>query len=292
MAEAAGLKRRGADAAGTAKLGRSSGKGAGGTPAQAAAAAAASGGSTAASSGAAKKERGGTTKQTDPEVVSLVCSVARLSLTSSREIATIKSAILAVNIFQRETLPMGPLADKVKAVTEDYHEAAKRAAPNEKQAMGSPHVYAWLEAVGFLTQTLKDIQNKTEMEKRLEQLLQQQDTKLMQVADEAVKAKPNVTEPAEQNKIKQEAIREAVASYCRVFRVMKCWNPKMARLEMHITGPEGSEMCGLLMGFMDKYAAGMTKVGQAPRSDTERRISKALDKMTKGGRAGQADMED
>eukprot|EP00929_Paragymnodinium_shiwhaense_P040416 TRINITY_DN21107_c0_g1_i1.p1 TRINITY_DN21107_c0_g1~~TRINITY_DN21107_c0_g1_i1.p1 ORF type:complete len:288 (-),score=110.47 TRINITY_DN21107_c0_g1_i1:355-1218(-) len=264
MAAAAGLKRRGAEEGlpGVAKVLKQEAK-AEALVTQAAAASSAGGKK-------AGKGKGGKAAAFpfDKGYTTLVQQVARLSLANSRELALVKSVVVQTVLFSRDT-KAGKVAETVKKTTEDHFAATKKINQQEKSLLGSPHVFAWLEALDFWLGVCKQVNNEP-----LRKLIEAHIGEMMEKATAALPA-----DKQDDQALKQKLYRDEVQKVCKVFKVIKCWNPEMARMEITPSPGLMTTLYPALIDFMTEHAKANVKTSQAPKTDTERKIGKALDRL-------------
>eukprot|EP00929_Paragymnodinium_shiwhaense_P040421 TRINITY_DN21107_c0_g2_i1.p2 TRINITY_DN21107_c0_g2~~TRINITY_DN21107_c0_g2_i1.p2 ORF type:complete len:287 (-),score=103.11 TRINITY_DN21107_c0_g2_i1:257-1117(-) len=276
MAEAAGLKRRSEAAEPIAAKKPQTHKAASGGGTETAAAATPVPGSSAGQGGKAGGKAGGKGSGKagkaaavvfDKNYANLVQQVAKLSLTNSRDLALVKSVVVQTIIFQRNT-KAGKVAEVVKNVTEDYFSTTRKMGQQERAKLGSPHVFAWLEALDFLLRTAKETGDT-----KLVELIQTHTGTTME------KAQANTPVSSTDEAEKQALYREEVQKVCKVFKIQKCWNPELARMEIVLAPQLMDTLYTALVDFLKVHAKAEVKLSQAPKTDTERKVGKALDKL-------------
>ena len=204
-------------------------------------------------------------------LVRIITLIGKLSLGTARETAMIKSAILQVCLFDKQPTnkALPKLEEAAKAATAAYAAKAKTLSQPEKATFGSPHIFAWAE---FCKSTL--------MAAQMLKLAQPAATIEAHILDIETKAAKLVADTNGKMEL-AAAAREETQNQVKVFRIQKCWNKELARLEMNTTYGTTAEKAGdAILTVLKSAYGGVMKKSQAPKSDLERRLQAWID--TKG----------
>eukprot|EP00929_Paragymnodinium_shiwhaense_P056110 TRINITY_DN28091_c0_g2_i1.p2 TRINITY_DN28091_c0_g2~~TRINITY_DN28091_c0_g2_i1.p2 ORF type:complete len:284 (-),score=98.92 TRINITY_DN28091_c0_g2_i1:230-1081(-) len=201
----------------------------------------------------------------------LVMMMGRLTLSTAREVALIKSITMQVLLIPRKDT--SEMLDRLKAVTVQYNEDVKAMSPPEKGRYPSPHTFLWLELLSILREGFKDRQP-------LQAAIEKHFTELQALADEEFKnSKEGETKLLG---LKKQFMMETVSYQVKVLKFLRCYNPAMCRLEANCT-PNSTAAVVLqefIMLLKVKYSA-EERPGQAPRGTLERRILRNMELLSK-----------
>ena len=193
----------------------------------------------------------------------ITASIAQLLLTVSRELALVKSCVVSVMLFDPSK---GTLSPEVKSATTEYAKYLSGLNPEEKSAAASPHLTAW-EAAADNMMHLAEVK--------------------AHLADLAAAAKEIAGDPEAPDHLNKicEAKKFILARDIKIFRIQKCWNPALVRLECMALADTSSHVAmAAIMADLKKTSAGVMKPGQAPRGKLERKIAKWLEQSQGGAR--------
>eukprot|EP00929_Paragymnodinium_shiwhaense_P030401 TRINITY_DN17239_c0_g1_i1.p2 TRINITY_DN17239_c0_g1~~TRINITY_DN17239_c0_g1_i1.p2 ORF type:complete len:279 (-),score=120.03 TRINITY_DN17239_c0_g1_i1:389-1225(-) len=223
--------------------------------------------------GSSKSGGGKKFSKDDKQFIQLVMNIAKLTVSTAREVSMLKAVVLTVTLFDREEAG-GEFCARMKKVGEDYNNMTKTMTNHAKQELGSPHVFAWLEAVKFL----QEKHNGSGGEAAVLQAIKAYQLMVQDKIQLRIKDHKDFEQLAGDEKIRYNQIylREETARHCKCYRNVKCWNPKQSRLEFHMQDPEPSAVANYLVKWLVKEAGGIRKHSQAPRGDLERKIVRAM----------------
>ena len=219
--------------------------------------------------------------------------LAKLALSQARELAMVKACLVHVVIFDKTT-PLGKaISDQASATGKDYLATVKQLTPEKKQSFGSPHVFVWLDLVDKFTEQATTlscpssadpmIQHDQELMKQVEIICQKEKAAAAQAVLAVGKQTGNPppmptwdpTNNSEDKQYRALTVREVTAEQVKVCRVQKCYNPSMARLDLHVT-PQYEPIRKIMFNLLCQHAKGQVKHSQAPKGDLERRIAKLM----------------
>eukprot|EP00929_Paragymnodinium_shiwhaense_P088813 TRINITY_DN49121_c0_g1_i1.p2 TRINITY_DN49121_c0_g1~~TRINITY_DN49121_c0_g1_i1.p2 ORF type:complete len:259 (-),score=103.25 TRINITY_DN49121_c0_g1_i1:636-1412(-) len=190
--------------------------------------------------------------------------VARLTLTQAKELAQVKAAVTYTVTFSKEAQLGKELMENVKATMITFTEQSKNGTPAKRLELGSPHVFAWL----VLYENVLEVAKAKKYELQVQQL------------EEFGKfIKDRQTEVLKEGDIKDPdiALRRVVAAYVRSCRLSKCFNPALSKLEISVSNEVAVRAKDAVIYVLEKMAEGTLRMGQAPRTDLERRIQKLIE---------------
>ena len=219
-----------------------------------------------------KSKEEGLDLKANKQLMQFVLQIAKLSLGSARELAMVKSIILEVVLFSNADCP---IKDAMKDVTSAFAEKAKASGPTEKASLGSPHLYVWYELMTLTKQILQDkgeavmllsiASHLEDLDKCAENLMKEQAVVVVENADS----------------VKQQFLRQAVASQVKVVRIRRCWNPEISRLEINVVENTSAVAAkAALIQMLVQFFKGQRKPDQAPRGNLERQIQATIDRFT------------
>eukprot|EP00929_Paragymnodinium_shiwhaense_P113574 TRINITY_DN81858_c0_g1_i1.p2 TRINITY_DN81858_c0_g1~~TRINITY_DN81858_c0_g1_i1.p2 ORF type:complete len:271 (-),score=74.59 TRINITY_DN81858_c0_g1_i1:369-1127(-) len=196
----------------------------------------------------------------------LVNNVARLALSTARDVSVLNAAVLGTVLFQKETPVAAAIIKLTKDTTTAYAARCKEVPASEKAAMGSPHVFVWLELIANLPEILNSVQVKFDPK-----VVEMHQAQLADLKNSFV---------AEQKMEETAATRAAVASLVKVFKEQKCWDPTKHKVTFAVEKKSTAEpIINLFATTLILNAGGIMKMGQAPMTDAERKIRAALEKV-------------
>ena len=224
----------------------------------------------------AKRAEASQDSKGETKLMALIVLVAKLALGSAREVAMIKSIVLIVFTFEKAAVQA--MVDGIKMTTTQYTAAVKQLPQGQKGSLGSPHLFVF----DTFIQSIKGLCASLHMETLLPPILRYEEEINKKVAQLEADGTPGD---------KAAWKRMAVQSQVRVFRVIRCWNQDLLRVEANfVDGVPALSAFEAAMTLLTKVAKGSRKTSQAPKGDLERKISKALDDMGhrkgKGGGKG------
>eukprot|EP00929_Paragymnodinium_shiwhaense_P092454 TRINITY_DN5237_c0_g2_i1.p1 TRINITY_DN5237_c0_g2~~TRINITY_DN5237_c0_g2_i1.p1 ORF type:complete len:332 (+),score=97.36 TRINITY_DN5237_c0_g2_i1:121-1116(+) len=193
------------------------------------------------------RKRGGGGKKVDGNILKLV---AKMTLMHSRELAHLKAAVIHVILFKADLAK--EILTTAKDVTTSFFTQMSTASPTEKKELLSPHIYLWLALMSMY---------------KLEDPVQRH--------WQALKKDAKVIMETDKETTPVRAMRMAVGELCRVFRINKCYDKTMMRMEVATTG-HAVQAQEFLVKHMVVNAGGVRKYGSAPKGDMERRLERAI----------------
>eukprot|EP00929_Paragymnodinium_shiwhaense_P092457 TRINITY_DN5237_c0_g3_i1.p2 TRINITY_DN5237_c0_g3~~TRINITY_DN5237_c0_g3_i1.p2 ORF type:complete len:285 (+),score=94.29 TRINITY_DN5237_c0_g3_i1:623-1477(+) len=195
----------------------------------------------------ARKKNGGSGKKSDANILKMV---TKMTLMHARELANLKAAVYHVILFKADLAK--EILTTAKDVTTSFFTQMTSASPTEKKELLSPHIYVWLALMSMFK--LEDpVQNHWQATKK--------DAKdIMELHKDVTPVK---------------AMRMAVGQVCRVFRISKCYDKTMMRMEVMTTG-HAMQAQEFLAKHLVVNAGGIRKYGSAPKGDLERRLERAI----------------
>eukprot|EP00929_Paragymnodinium_shiwhaense_P097042 TRINITY_DN58815_c0_g1_i1.p1 TRINITY_DN58815_c0_g1~~TRINITY_DN58815_c0_g1_i1.p1 ORF type:complete len:246 (-),score=78.01 TRINITY_DN58815_c0_g1_i1:161-898(-) len=199
-------------------------------------------------------------------VVELTKQVSKLALASARQLAVVSSAVILTILFRNEGKGL-QIHDELKATTAAYTKMAKEAKPVERQALSSPHAYVWYALLSFVQKQKDQLsqEGKDSLAKHSEELKAVQGGKLI-----------GIDEPTDEQK--QVALRAAICDQIKVCRLQRCYDQTMAKLELSVDNTTTAKAAvSTIVAYMVLQAKASVKTGQAPKSDSERKVQELLD---------------
>eukprot|EP00929_Paragymnodinium_shiwhaense_P027903 TRINITY_DN16274_c0_g1_i19.p2 TRINITY_DN16274_c0_g1~~TRINITY_DN16274_c0_g1_i19.p2 ORF type:complete len:396 (-),score=83.03 TRINITY_DN16274_c0_g1_i19:1039-2226(-) len=198
----------------------------------------------------------------------LLLQVAKLAIHTSRDVAGLKAVLIETTLFTKDS-ELGALLIKTsKDVTASFRETSRSLNSTERAALGSPHLYVWLELVAAAAQWCKDKNFQQE-----QAIFVEHQQELETRAKEIIKDNPGTSEPM--------AVRLAAWHYTKIMRISKCWNPNMSKMEIQTDNSTAARKAAqVLARLLVTHAQGVRKQGQAPKNDQERRIIAHLEKVS------------
>ena len=219
----------------------------------------------------AKGKQDRSDRKGESEFQHLLILVSRLALSLEREVSLVKSIVLQVILLRKESI--AELIASVKEAMAAFNKAVKDCRTSEERALlGSPHVLVWLEAMQwFKTQSGLKMQELSPAANRYLDKLEVSAKERMEAADVV---------PADQALALQNARKQEVVSSVRVFRLLRCWNPDLMRLEVNtVSDKEASRAFTAMLMMLSKHAGADIRQGQAPRGDLSRKIAIQLERL-------------
>ena len=141
--------------------------------------------------------------------------------------------------------------------------------------MGSPHLFVWHASVLLAIEYAKE-HNLLGL---LPKLTRHQDD-LNSKADDALALLAIGKDKSGYEDHRNAAIRLAISNQVKVLRVLKCWNPLLARLEVNtVPGSTAEHASDAIIQILVQAAEGSEKRGQAPKGALERRIQNMVDRL-------------
>eukprot|EP00929_Paragymnodinium_shiwhaense_P042356 TRINITY_DN21932_c0_g1_i4.p2 TRINITY_DN21932_c0_g1~~TRINITY_DN21932_c0_g1_i4.p2 ORF type:complete len:256 (+),score=97.32 TRINITY_DN21932_c0_g1_i4:96-863(+) len=190
--------------------------------------------------------------------------VARFTLTQAKELAQVKAAVTHTVTFSKEAQLGKELMKKVKSTMIVFTEQSKSATPVKRQELGSPHVFVWLVLHENILVAAKAKKYELQV-KHLEEFanyIKSYQTEILKEAD---------------IKDADVALRRAVAAHIRSCRLSQCFNPALSKLEISVANEVAGRAKDAVIYVLEKMAEGTLRMGQAPRTDLERRIQKMIE---------------
>jgi hypothetical protein len=202
----------------------------------------------------------------------LIQCMGQLTLANARQVSTLRSILVSVCLFDKESSK--DLVTIYRKVTQDYNRMHKEYSPQEKQDSCSVHIYLWLEFLG--SPGLKDSES---VKLHLQELAALSAAKsaemkaafdLLQASREESKRALWTEPPA------GWLARESVAEHIKIFRLSKCFNKNLLRLELSATSVSGKSVAASLLHLLCTQYKGQVKHGKAPKGKLERKLEKSL----------------
>lgn len=206
-------------------------------------------------------------KKRDNEIVNLI---ARLSLGTARQVATLEAAIVTTVVFANESMG-AELVAELKDTTQAYTLQSKALPPQERSQFSAPHTFVWLSLTSFVETQLKKEPEANKEDLRIINL---------HFADIKAKAAEHTQNDPDNEELKAMAMRTVIALQVKICRSIKCYNPQQARIQINVERDRDCtayQVKGVVVRFLEKHCKGSTKSGPAPKSDLERRIQSHLD---------------
>jgi hypothetical protein len=204
----------------------------------------------------------------------LVLTIGELSLVNARELATLKSILVSVCLFSRKV--SDKMQDTYKQVTKDYTATCKTLGPEEKASFASVHAFLWLEFLSW--DTLKDSTLVAAHLAELNTLANAQSAVLLSSHTMLQSELPEAERKEFQQPDQGSLLRAAVEETVKVFRLSRCWNPSLLRLEVCATTACSQSVVAAMLGLLCSKYGGRIKHGKAPKGKLERKIEKHLGK--------------
>eukprot|EP00929_Paragymnodinium_shiwhaense_P119968 TRINITY_DN9187_c0_g1_i3.p2 TRINITY_DN9187_c0_g1~~TRINITY_DN9187_c0_g1_i3.p2 ORF type:complete len:275 (+),score=85.77 TRINITY_DN9187_c0_g1_i3:92-826(+) len=214
-------------------------------------------------SGRGKSEggKGSTADQASTQsMVKLVKDIGRLAVTTSREVAHLKSAVVTVLLFSREEgKPGAKMFASVKDVTAAYMETTRALPVERRREYVSPHIFVWRDFLENYKGTAQDKATGVAIEKYLQVVV--------------AESKELATSLVPQDEA--WAQRLILSAHLEIFKINKCFDPKLARMEFAARNQVSCELFNLVLNDMkkNKDLAVQVRTGAAPKGDLERRVS-------------------
>eukprot|EP00929_Paragymnodinium_shiwhaense_P082643 TRINITY_DN43669_c0_g1_i1.p1 TRINITY_DN43669_c0_g1~~TRINITY_DN43669_c0_g1_i1.p1 ORF type:complete len:265 (-),score=79.89 TRINITY_DN43669_c0_g1_i1:113-859(-) len=203
------------------------------------------------------------------ESAELVKSVARLAVTTARDVASLQAVNFVTVLIDKNTQLGELVSTKAKATTTAYTEQARSLEGKQKGMLGSPHIFTWLarvdtmkefaetsnrkEQAAIFTQHLNDINDKTEL------MMKQQ---------------------ANSNPDKAQCMRIVTGTMVRFFRVSKCFDINRTKTQVNATpSTTGEAAVNAFVTMLVMQAAGQLRQGAPPKGEQERRVARLLDRV-------------
>eukprot|EP00929_Paragymnodinium_shiwhaense_P092757 TRINITY_DN52757_c0_g1_i2.p2 TRINITY_DN52757_c0_g1~~TRINITY_DN52757_c0_g1_i2.p2 ORF type:complete len:263 (-),score=86.28 TRINITY_DN52757_c0_g1_i2:1070-1858(-) len=185
--------------------------------------------------------------------------VVRLLLQLSRDMALVRSAILTTVLFDKDSSDI--LWSPIKTVTVNFFDSMQACkTQQEKDALLSPHIYAWLEF--------------------LEVLYKIEECKAV-VVEHQKNLKVDAAMLMHEHKVKEvPAMKIAVGMCIKIFRFNSTFKQERLKLEISTVGHAIPVQHAIQNLMVSKYA-GVVKFGSAPKSDLERRLEKTINRKHK-----------
>ena len=161
----------------------------------------------------------------------------------------------------------------MKEVLAAYNTDVRSMTDEQKAAMHSPHIFVWDQALQALLVLTKDKdQHKIEHD-AIQSYLNQLD---QEAADILAQAKSTSTPD-----LLMSTKRDIDAMDVKIMRVLRCWDPKMMRLELNTRpGSAAAPIGDIMLKLLQAEASGIMKQSQAPRGKLERKLQAWLKKVS------------
>eukprot|EP00929_Paragymnodinium_shiwhaense_P038510 TRINITY_DN20336_c0_g1_i1.p2 TRINITY_DN20336_c0_g1~~TRINITY_DN20336_c0_g1_i1.p2 ORF type:complete len:246 (+),score=100.67 TRINITY_DN20336_c0_g1_i1:71-808(+) len=202
------------------------------------------------------------------KVDDLTVLVAQLTLSVAREQALLKSILVTVVLIDRNTELGKAVANTVKDTHKAYNEQIKEMDAEARASFGSPHIFVFLAFLQVLMQHAVS-KKLTHFEKTFKVLKDNMDSQV----EEMFKGRPMGAKV--EGDPKDAVVRELVTCKVKVCRVLKCFAPHLARVELCMDA-QWQEMKDTFVKMLAAEAKGQVRHGQAPKADLERKIAKRI----------------
>eukprot|EP00929_Paragymnodinium_shiwhaense_P119966 TRINITY_DN9187_c0_g1_i1.p2 TRINITY_DN9187_c0_g1~~TRINITY_DN9187_c0_g1_i1.p2 ORF type:complete len:246 (+),score=89.37 TRINITY_DN9187_c0_g1_i1:132-869(+) len=210
--------------------------------------------------GKADGGKGSTAEQAAQSMAKLVKDIGRLAVTTSREVAHLKAAVVTVLLFSREEGKLGAkLFSSVKDVTAAYMETTRALPAEKRREYVSPHIFVWRDFLENYKNVAQDKATGVAIEKYLQVVV--------------AESKELATSLVPQDEA--WALRLILSAHLEIFKINKCFDPKLARMEFAARNQVSCELFNLVLNDMkkNKDLAVQVRTGAAPKGDLERRVS-------------------
>eukprot|EP00929_Paragymnodinium_shiwhaense_P054130 TRINITY_DN27129_c0_g1_i1.p2 TRINITY_DN27129_c0_g1~~TRINITY_DN27129_c0_g1_i1.p2 ORF type:complete len:249 (-),score=77.87 TRINITY_DN27129_c0_g1_i1:173-838(-) len=175
----------------------------------------------------------------EDDLKQLVVQVAKLSLVSARQVATLSSVLIEVILVPKDKAT--DITNGIKGITKTYHEETKQLSPAEKGSFGSPHLFIWQELIAIAGRKAQEVGDL-----EMAAYVKTYSTNLDSKTKEKLKETPS--------KDASEIKREITQTEVKVCRYTKCWNPDMMKLEVSTASSTNSrDMQICLFNFLKKH---------------------------------------
>eukprot|EP00929_Paragymnodinium_shiwhaense_P098952 TRINITY_DN60487_c0_g2_i1.p2 TRINITY_DN60487_c0_g2~~TRINITY_DN60487_c0_g2_i1.p2 ORF type:complete len:249 (+),score=85.02 TRINITY_DN60487_c0_g2_i1:117-863(+) len=214
---------------------------------------------------AAKAKTADKKKYSSDQYAELLAQVAKLSLSTARQVATLNSITIDAILVQK--LKVEEITTGLKEISKAYFDSTKNKSPQERNTFGSPHIYIWHELLSIVCKMANNEDHKptiAAIKAHVEDL------------DNRTNAEVQGKDVADLQHIKREQTQMQV----KVCKYGKCWNQDLMKLECStVAGTTARAAQEAVYNFLREKAGGTIKTGQAPRGDLERKIGKKLADM-------------
>eukprot|EP00929_Paragymnodinium_shiwhaense_P036518 TRINITY_DN19564_c0_g1_i1.p2 TRINITY_DN19564_c0_g1~~TRINITY_DN19564_c0_g1_i1.p2 ORF type:complete len:267 (-),score=76.89 TRINITY_DN19564_c0_g1_i1:1150-1950(-) len=236
--------------------------------------------------GAARAEPASSGSQdTVTNVEEVVKLLAKLSLTTARDVALLKSATMSVCLFRHEMAPT--VVNTMKETSNGYHQRVKQLSPKQQQQECGPHVYVWLALCEMLMQT--DEKNKAAVlahqraiELEVEEMVadkKEAEKEAREAAGKSGKAMVDM-EVEEESEMKERMMKECVERVVPLVRLATAFDKNLMKVEGIAVEHALPVMKGLFR-LLCVQAKGQMKHSVAPRGDLERKLAKYLQSVAR-----------
>eukprot|EP00929_Paragymnodinium_shiwhaense_P025467 TRINITY_DN15396_c0_g1_i2.p2 TRINITY_DN15396_c0_g1~~TRINITY_DN15396_c0_g1_i2.p2 ORF type:complete len:292 (+),score=94.54 TRINITY_DN15396_c0_g1_i2:66-941(+) len=201
------------------------------------------------------------------DISDLVKHLAKLTVANSADIRALKAIAMLNMVVEREGVVAAKLIAETKSTAAAYLAHVKTWPPQEKASFGPPHCFVWSVLITVLSDAAVQAQMQAE-----HKLLEAHKQELTQSATELVNKKEFDDTPA--------AMRHIIGLRVKVARIVRCWNPALARIELAPAANDTDikQVMECMLAIITKLAKGVRKHHMAPKSESERRVDRLLNR--------------
>eukprot|EP00929_Paragymnodinium_shiwhaense_P075620 TRINITY_DN38682_c0_g1_i1.p2 TRINITY_DN38682_c0_g1~~TRINITY_DN38682_c0_g1_i1.p2 ORF type:complete len:322 (-),score=80.49 TRINITY_DN38682_c0_g1_i1:869-1741(-) len=201
----------------------------------------------------------------------LVQDIGRLALHASREVALVKGTITRVLIFDKTDGTKGQeLFTQMKNISQAYTKTVAGLSQTERADYVSPHVFVWQD---FLEWAKKEFGMEKQVGEYYKYMSLQVEAKLNHLV---VTKQVDKTKEEEVTGVKQKLSRQEVAELTRIFKVAKCYDTTKGKIEFCAFDKPTKDLFSLIADQMKLHLNCKEKVGQAPKTELERRVERQV----------------
>eukprot|EP00929_Paragymnodinium_shiwhaense_P060730 TRINITY_DN3031_c1_g1_i1.p3 TRINITY_DN3031_c1_g1~~TRINITY_DN3031_c1_g1_i1.p3 ORF type:complete len:271 (+),score=78.42 TRINITY_DN3031_c1_g1_i1:373-1185(+) len=193
----------------------------------------------------------------------IMLQLAKLTLNNTRNLAAVSSAVITTIVFNRDEGAGKELHDELKEVAAAYTTTVRALQAEQKAEYAAPHTYVWQ---GLITIVYRNTQEgQDEYSKHM--------SNTMKVLSDSYVAKAMEITDSQDKEVYIKQLPHVIGANMKICRVSKCWNAKMAKIELSATPASETEKAMVaVVKYIVEKCQGKVKMGAAPRSDAERRI--------------------
>ena len=200
----------------------------------------------------------------------MIKTLAQLTLTIARTVATHSTVLMKVTTFQKDKHDMASL---VKATTTRYNNTTKRLSQEEKATMSPPHLFVFSTVIKSMKEFMTKIGSAEAMAAKVK--LQTFTDQQMEFAKQELQVK-NPQQAAEAKNINTEAMRQLELS-CKYIKVTQCWNSAILKIEtIAIPDTPVQAVLDLVHLLLVQHAGGQARPSVAPKGKLERKVASWL----------------